>query len=169
MADKYCVSRGSADIEWTAADSEISSREGWSVFNLEDGRPEIQRDDELDVFKDDDAAVAHVRRCAAAGSDLHRRALAVCGVDRELGYLRTEPLHTALFWFIENAEPSAAWRNEAFFILRERMRAEGVMYTRMHHVLERCAQVEGDRVREGQPMSIAHYRKVMRLITEVVT
>lgn len=65
----------------------------------------------------------------------------------------------------DTCEPSY----EAIFILRERMRTEGVMYTRMHHVLERCAQVEGDRVREGQPMSIAHYRKVMRLITEVVT
>lgn len=158
-----------AKVEWTSADAEVSLREGWTVFNLDEGRPAIQREDEAAIFENDEEAIAHVRRCASAGSDLHRRALALCSIDAELGYLRTEPLHLALFWFIENADPSAAWRTEAFYVLRERMRTEGPMYTRMHHVLERCAQVEGDRVRDGHPMSIAHYRKVMRLISEVVS
>ena len=37
-------------------------------------------------------------------------------------YLDTLPLHTALWWFIENAEWSEAPTSEVFFHLRERVR-----------------------------------------------
>lgn len=45
---------------------------------MEEGRPGIQRDDEQNVFSDDDEARAYVRAKAAAGSAMHTAALALC-------------------------------------------------------------------------------------------
>lgn len=47
--------------------------EGWGIFN--DG--EIHRDDERGRFASDAQAIAHVERCAGAGSVLHGIALAI--------------------------------------------------------------------------------------------
>ncbi len=40
-------------------------------------------------------------------------------------YIKTQPLVTALFWFIENIAEDDPDRNEIFFALRERVRNEG--------------------------------------------
>lgn len=60
-----------------SAINDIVESEGWAIFN--DGQ--IQRDDEMDVFTDDAEAIAHVRRCAAAGSAIHVAALKLCGLS----------------------------------------------------------------------------------------
>ncbi|HEY0943930.1 MAG TPA: hypothetical protein VGD81_01640 [Opitutaceae bacterium] len=53
------------DIEWTPADSAAADKEGWNLFNVETS-PEIQRDDEADLFPTDDAAVEFVRSSRTA-------------------------------------------------------------------------------------------------------
>lgn len=57
----------------------FAEREGWALFEC-DGTLEIQRDDEMAVFVDDDAALAHVQRLADAGSALHSAALGLRGM-----------------------------------------------------------------------------------------
>ncbi len=53
--------------------------EGWCVMWSDSrGQFEIQRDDEQPTFARDDDALAHVAKAAAAGSDYHREALALC-------------------------------------------------------------------------------------------
>lgn len=68
------------NLDWGPDDSAAASKEGWDVFDC-GPRLEIERiDDPADtdpVFEDDDEAIEHVRASAAAGSDLHRRALAI--------------------------------------------------------------------------------------------
>lgn len=62
--------------EWTPADCAAACDEGWCVFNVDGGGPlEIERDDEAEVFESDDEAIAHVRRRAKAGSELHQKAI----------------------------------------------------------------------------------------------
>lgn len=61
-------------VRCTKLDCAIMEREGWAVFN-EESLPEIQRDDEADIFVTDDDAIAHVMRRALAGSATHVRAL----------------------------------------------------------------------------------------------
>lgn len=58
----------------------LAKIDGWGLFwedEEQQGRLEIQRDDSRAVFVDDEAAIAHVRQRAAAGSKLHRLALAI--------------------------------------------------------------------------------------------
>ncbi len=49
--------------------------EGWAVFESDSRGTEIERDDEADVFKDDNEAVLYVQDKAISGSALHSRAL----------------------------------------------------------------------------------------------
>jgi hypothetical protein len=60
-------------------DDEAAFDEGWGLFSLDPDETifEIQRDDEKDVFEDDDEALEHVTRLALLGNSLHIRALAV--------------------------------------------------------------------------------------------
>lgn len=51
--------------------NQFAEKEGWAIFN----GCEIQRDDELKFFVNDDAAIAHVRTLADRGSYLHATAL----------------------------------------------------------------------------------------------
>jgi predicted RNA-binding Zn-ribbon protein involved in translation (DUF1610 family) len=57
-------------------DEEIAHSEGWGLFEASNGEEQIQRDDEADVFSNDDEARAYVRRRAQSGSAAHKRALA---------------------------------------------------------------------------------------------
>jgi hypothetical protein len=57
----------------------VEFREGWTVARERTGYWEIQKFDEKRTFKTDDEALAHVRRCAEAGSLLHKEALAQHG------------------------------------------------------------------------------------------
>lgn len=43
-----------------------------------------------------------------------------------IDYLKTLVLVQALWWFIENSDPSNDWNNEVFFYLRERVRLAGL-------------------------------------------
>lgn len=64
--------------EWTHDDQAAAEREGWALFNLGTPRLELQRDDDRDVFADDNEAWAHVvaRYFADEGDrGLHARAL----------------------------------------------------------------------------------------------
>lgn len=67
-------SRFEDSAPWTAADSEIATNEGWDLFNA-DSEPVIQKDDMMDVFPSDDAALEYVISWARAGSLVHARAL----------------------------------------------------------------------------------------------
>lgn len=60
-----------------AWDNTQASAEGWDVFTRSDGRLEIEKDDELDIFPTDDAALDHVIAQATAGSAYHLRALSI--------------------------------------------------------------------------------------------
>lgn len=71
--------------EWTAADSDAADAEGWNIWEA-DGRGvlEIERNgkhnpphENAPTYKYDNDAIDHVRRCAADGSALHARALAI--------------------------------------------------------------------------------------------
>lgn len=59
-----------------AAINRVVEAEGWAVFNADES-PEIQRDDEMDVFPHDEAAEQHVATLARMGSNVHRLALAL--------------------------------------------------------------------------------------------
>lgn len=67
------LAAGRADSWPTEGDvsSSVCDAEGW--FLSDDVR--IVRDDAAAIFADDEAAEAHVRRCAEAGSGVHIRAL----------------------------------------------------------------------------------------------
>jgi hypothetical protein len=54
----------------------IGEEEGWGIFLCDDNIEYIQRDDDAAVFENDDDAIEHVRKRAAAGSRLHQMALA---------------------------------------------------------------------------------------------
>lgn len=67
---------------WTNADSDAATAEGWDVFNVDAtpgsaDRTRLERSDEAEIFPGDYEAWIHVVTRAAAGSDLHKRALAV--------------------------------------------------------------------------------------------
>lgn len=55
-------------------ETQFPSSEGWDLFEVE-GKLEIQRDDEMEIFASDDDAIAHVTRMAQAGSQIHQEAL----------------------------------------------------------------------------------------------
>lgn len=59
---------------WTREDSAAATREGWDVFETSRGA-EIQRADDVGIFKSDAAAREHVRARASEGSQLHARAI----------------------------------------------------------------------------------------------
>lgn len=68
---------------WTQDDSKQAVAEGWDVFESDERGLEIQRcdctgPDETGepLFDGDQSAVEHCEQRAAAGSELHRRALA---------------------------------------------------------------------------------------------
>lgn len=44
-----------------------------------------------------------------------------------IAYMRSVPLTTALWWFIENVGDNNDYRSECFFYLRERVRAESTL------------------------------------------
>lgn len=59
-------------------DNTKADGEGWGVFDCDgsdNGPWQIQRDDEAEVFEDDDEAWLHVLRRAKAGSAYHQAAL----------------------------------------------------------------------------------------------
>ncbi len=69
---------------WTEGDAAAASREGWNLFKAEGSQLtpafwDIEREDDQEpsVFDDDESALKHVYEQARAGSDLHRRALAL--------------------------------------------------------------------------------------------
>ena len=73
----------SPQVDWTNADEDAARAEGWAIYDA-DGGLEIEKNDTSDApyegapeFKDDAEALAHVERRAAAGSELHRRALEI--------------------------------------------------------------------------------------------
>lgn len=59
----------------------FADREGWALFNADalSGFVEIQRDDTMAKFPDDEEALYHVQRLAGMGSALHRAALDMLG------------------------------------------------------------------------------------------
>ncbi len=83
---------------WSVADSEAAAKEGWDVFFIDsdDARPEIEKVDETDAFADDSEACAFVAAKAAAGSELHRRALLLdASWDHYPGYVEWIGPHLA--------------------------------------------------------------------------
>ena len=58
-------------LDMVATVNVFAECEGWAIFN----ENEIQRDDEMGIFPDDDAAILWVREMADRGSSLHRTAL----------------------------------------------------------------------------------------------
>lgn len=62
---------------WPTECSKAASQEGWDLFECGGALVQIQRDDDLSTHPDDASALAHVVERAAAGSELHRRALLV--------------------------------------------------------------------------------------------
>jgi hypothetical protein len=60
--------------KWTADDDAKAAVEGWNVFDAE-GRMEIQRIDELEMFESDAQAIDFIRERAVSGSELHQKAL----------------------------------------------------------------------------------------------
>lgn len=68
------------DTEWSRADVERAAEEGWGIFDAdgsENGRTQLQALDEMAMCATDDDAWRFVAMKAAAGSELHRRALAL--------------------------------------------------------------------------------------------
>lgn len=63
-----------AILEWPPQYDAAALKEGWNVWATDQGL-EIQRYDEVEIFADDDEALAHVHRRAAVGSRLHQIAL----------------------------------------------------------------------------------------------
>lgn len=59
-------------------DAAKAQAEGWAMFEAE-GRYQLQRDDEANVFESDADAIIHVAVCAKAGSKLHLEALHMIG------------------------------------------------------------------------------------------
>jgi hypothetical protein len=59
------------DEDLTEAINVFAQHEGWGIFN----GTELQRDDELNIFANDDDALAFVKRLADAGSVLHQHAI----------------------------------------------------------------------------------------------
>lgn len=113
---------------WTSLDQREAMREGWCVILSEERGEEIQRDDEDDEqeggprFADDEAALAHVRACAAAGSRLHRAALEYVGEPQEEA---PEPSPEPSTAPRGAAEGWRAWGTlpERFQLMRRRQRA----------------------------------------------
>ena len=77
-------------LRWSLRDSHAAQKEGWNIFN-EDTHPEIQRDDEMAAFADDEAALAFIR----ASSALHCQKALVLILDdpptwakRSLGWVK---------------------------------------------------------------------------------
>jgi len=71
--------------EWSSEDNEASTAEGWllsvaigSQYILE-GAYDIQKADDIGLFNSGDAAIAHVKAKADAGSELHLKALRLHG------------------------------------------------------------------------------------------
>lgn len=66
---------------WTAEDRAIADGQGWNLFNINDftGRGEIQRDDEAQVFPNDQEASEFVQRQARAGDAVAVKAMKICG------------------------------------------------------------------------------------------
>lgn len=60
---------------WTMRENNRALREGWAIFESNEGL-RLERDDEDPKFGGDGAAWRHVRKHARKGSTLHRRALA---------------------------------------------------------------------------------------------
>ena len=68
-------------IPWTDADEEIAAGEGWGLFVVNrDPGIEIERDDEADIFEDDDEAVAWVIEQCEDGGGTHHKALLICAL-----------------------------------------------------------------------------------------
>ncbi len=68
------------NTSWSEADATAAENEGWLLSEYSDGQVCINaiEEDGARFNDDDDAAYDHVFLCATVGSDLHRRALAVC-------------------------------------------------------------------------------------------
>lgn len=69
---------------WSDDDAAVASKEGWNLFRAEGSELtasfwdiEREEDQEPAVFRDDTEALKHVYDKASAGSELHRRALAL--------------------------------------------------------------------------------------------
>jgi hypothetical protein len=62
---------------WTNRDNLAASEQGWNLFELnpKGDRHQIQKEDEMNTFVDDDHALAHVKSLAAAGNELATKAL----------------------------------------------------------------------------------------------
>ena len=58
-----------------------NKKEGWMVSNAEDGKMEIQKDDEAGIFKSDAEAKEFVMDKAKAGSKEHQKALKAAGLS----------------------------------------------------------------------------------------
>lgn len=65
---------------WTLADQDKAEDEGWNVFNAE-SEPVLEADSDCEEFTDNDAAIRFVTARAKRGSELHAKALRVCGLS----------------------------------------------------------------------------------------
>lgn len=73
---------------WAVTDDSLFMIEGWGLFEAE-GFYRIERIDELNLFKDDNAAIAFVKKKADEGSKLHLEALSLHGMKVPLPELPT--------------------------------------------------------------------------------
>ncbi len=75
---------GEVDFAFPAAprfpdyDAAAAQAEGWGMFETE-GRYQLQRDDEADVFESDGAAIIHVALRASMGDKMHCEAINMIG------------------------------------------------------------------------------------------
>ncbi len=87
---------------WSREDDAEAEKEGWNLFSVDDGRLEIQRIDEYDVFETDDAALAFIRERAAGGSALHQKALDLDrGAQQGLAENDAPPVEFRVRWEID--------------------------------------------------------------------
>ncbi|CAO3459647.1 hypothetical protein [Azospirillum argentinense] len=66
--------------EWSAEDSREARAEGWDLFDCDgsgNGRTQLHKADDADIFANDPAAWAFVLAHATRGSRLHAQALAL--------------------------------------------------------------------------------------------
>jgi hypothetical protein len=68
-------------VPWTAADCELAGGEGWNLFEsggtFQIERDNVPSDERVEPFATEAEAFAHVCGCAAAGSEVHLKALTI--------------------------------------------------------------------------------------------
>jgi len=67
---------------WTAKDTAIASRMGWNLFRIDIGsrKLEIEREDEQEIFDDDNEAIEYVLRHAKTSKTCRKALNVVYGI-----------------------------------------------------------------------------------------